>query len=151
MGKPRPTRNQRRRVSKLRRDAAARDGWRCLWCGQPVSDLIGRAPRPRATLEHVVPLSQGGAHTLANAAIACSRCNHLRGSDLFPPQRLIDSIPKRERVAMLERFRVALDRAMDTPGAILLMPDPRDLTPTSGPPPGEPEGGDHGSDSPRFS
>ena len=31
------------------------------------------------TIEHVVPISQGGSHDLLNLALACFQCNNARG------------------------------------------------------------------------
>ena len=36
-----------------------------------------------ATLDHVHPLSHGGAHAQGNVVLACARCNRLKG-DLLP-------------------------------------------------------------------
>jgi predicted nucleic acid-binding Zn ribbon protein len=50
-----------------------RDGWRCGICRKAVSKTR-RHPDPlSASLDHVVPLAQGGEHTYANV-----RCSHLR-------------------------------------------------------------------------
>lgn len=40
--------------------------------GEPCSYGCGR---PATTLDHVVPLSRGGAHSVANLALACRQCN----------------------------------------------------------------------------
>jgi 5-methylcytosine-specific restriction endonuclease McrA len=44
----------------------------CRWCRMPV--------RWDATLDHVQPISRGGRHSLANLAVACRRCNSLKGT-----------------------------------------------------------------------
>lgn len=52
-----------------------RDKWRCHICRKPVSKRKV-APHPKApTLDHLVPLSKGGAHTKANVGCACFQCN----------------------------------------------------------------------------
>lgn len=54
-------------------------GDNCCYCGIEMS--FERRPRGegiapnRATLEHVLPISRGGAHTFENTALACHRCN----------------------------------------------------------------------------
>ena len=49
-----------------------RDGWRCAICGKPVKRGVnGRHPL-QPSLDHIVPLSLGGAHTRDNV-----RCTHL--------------------------------------------------------------------------
>jgi 5-methylcytosine-specific restriction endonuclease McrA len=56
-------------------DVVQRDGWRCQLCGQPV-DPERRWPDPKLkSLDHVIPLSRGGPHTLANAQLAHHGCN----------------------------------------------------------------------------
>lgn len=59
-----------------------RDGDRCCYCGTPMSFSLAEdhvyIPL-RATIEHVVPLSLGGAHSMENAALACWQCNVRKG------------------------------------------------------------------------
>lgn len=56
-------------------DVFERDGWRCGVCGGDVDPLL-RHPDPlSASLDHVVPLSRGGTHTLDNVRCAHLRCN----------------------------------------------------------------------------
>lgn len=46
-----------------------RDGWTCQYCARPVS-------RRDATIDHVVPQSQGGMTNYRNCVTACRPCNH---------------------------------------------------------------------------
>ena len=60
-----------------------RDGDECCYCGVVLD--FERKPRGQgvghgATVEHVVPISQGGAHVWANVALACRDCNFGKGS-----------------------------------------------------------------------
>jgi hypothetical protein len=59
-----------------------RDGGRCAICHRKVSLTI-RWPAPlSATLDHILPLSAGGDHTIDNLRLAHLRCNlhrHVRG------------------------------------------------------------------------
>lgn len=79
-------RNRRRRDKKRRRalekgaartevidlaKLAARDGWRCHLCCRKVS-------RKAWSIDHLVPLADGGNHTWDNVALAHWRCNVLR-------------------------------------------------------------------------
>lgn len=58
-----------------------RDKWRCHLCG-------GKTPRAKRgtysddapELDHLLPLSQGGAHAYTNVACACRRCNAAKGA-----------------------------------------------------------------------
>jgi 5-methylcytosine-specific restriction endonuclease McrA len=73
---------RRRRKARLRRaetepysreEIAERDGWRCHLCRRPVS-------RKTWTIDHLVPVSRGGADTKANVRLAHHRCNSRRGA-----------------------------------------------------------------------
>ena len=56
-----------------------RDGWRCHICGKRVrQDLPGNHPAG-PTIDHLIPLSQGGDHSYANTALAHRRCNVAKG------------------------------------------------------------------------
>lgn len=55
-----------------------RDGWTCQCCGLVVSlDTDALDPRS-ATVDHVIPISIGGEHSLANAQCLCLRCNSIK-------------------------------------------------------------------------
>lgn len=56
----------------------ARDGWRGAIC-QVVVDATARG-RWGMTLDHIVPLSRGGPHTLANSQLAHRSCNSRKGT-----------------------------------------------------------------------
>lgn len=59
--------------------AAMRDcGRRCVYCAAELEFDF-------ATLDHVHPLSHGGAHNPGNLVLACGRCNRLKG-DLLPAE-----------------------------------------------------------------
>jgi 5-methylcytosine-specific restriction endonuclease McrA len=51
-----------------RRGLLERDGYACAYCGRRYS---GRD----LTVDHVIPISQGGRSTWGNTVTACSRCN----------------------------------------------------------------------------
>ena len=57
-----------------------RDGWRCGICGGPVDRRL-RYPHPlSASLDHIVPLSEGGTHERANVQLAHFICNSRKGA-----------------------------------------------------------------------
>jgi 5-methylcytosine-specific restriction endonuclease McrA len=77
------TRKMAKRAGRPRRDGALverayladRDGHRCGLCGDPL-DLAVKHPDPAyASIDHVVPLAQGGGNDLANLQLAHLRCN----------------------------------------------------------------------------
>jgi hypothetical protein len=53
---------------------------RCCYCGTETHLDGDGDPDKRATVEHVEPLVTGGANEWSNLAMACSRCNTLRGA-----------------------------------------------------------------------
>lgn len=65
------------------RALADRDAWMCHLCGDPVRNVRHRRGMPRMdgpTIDHVVPLARGGAHTWDNVALAHFICNSRRGA-----------------------------------------------------------------------
>lgn len=64
---------------RVRRDLVfARDGFKCALCGGPL-DMDAAAPEPMApTIDHVVPLSRGGQHSMSNVQSAHFLCNSIK-------------------------------------------------------------------------
>ncbi|MEW1719787.1 HNH endonuclease signature motif containing protein [Streptomyces sp. NPDC093109] len=60
-------------------DIAGRDGWRCHLCGRAVDRVRHFQHRDAATLDHLVPVSDGGTDEAANLALAHRGCNSRRG------------------------------------------------------------------------
>jgi 5-methylcytosine-specific restriction endonuclease McrA len=61
-----------------RRALFARDGWRCVYCGNG----------GRLTLDHVVPRSRGGQSVWENVVTACATCNHRKGNRTLEEARM---------------------------------------------------------------
>lgn len=79
--------NHRRRVLArsaqsdrfVARDIFERDGWACQICGVALDSTI-KFPDPLSpSLDHIVPISRGGTHTLDNVQAACMGCNWAKG------------------------------------------------------------------------
>lgn len=65
------------RVNKLK--VFERDGWRCRICGiSSPRSAMGTISHDAPELDHVLPLSRGGAHSYANTQLACRSCNRLK-------------------------------------------------------------------------
>lgn len=62
------------------RDVFERDGWLCGICGDPVNAELNWPDPKSASLDHVVPLSKGGAHSPENAQCAHLSCNVSKGN-----------------------------------------------------------------------
>ena len=61
------------RAASLRERVLRRDGYRCLYCGEPF-------PAEQLTLDHVEPRMRGGDRSEGNLVSACRRCNTEKGS-----------------------------------------------------------------------
>lgn len=61
-----------------------RDNWVCYLCSQPTDPDASPFCPSFPTVDHVVPLSQGGAHNRANARTACLHCNSSKQDALLP-------------------------------------------------------------------
>lgn len=59
-----------------------RDLYRCYLCGVLTDPTLGDFDRRRPTVDHVVPLTRGGDHTLANVRCACLSCNSAKKDQL---------------------------------------------------------------------
>lgn len=58
-------------------------GWCCYICGIDTPKELRGTIKPRAPeLDHVIPLSKGGSHTLDNVACCCRECNNIKADDL---------------------------------------------------------------------
>jgi 5-methylcytosine-specific restriction endonuclease McrA len=55
-----------------REEVFARDGYQCVYCGQPF-------PVEELTLDHVQPRVRGGDGSGGNVVTACGACNALKG------------------------------------------------------------------------
>jgi hypothetical protein len=52
---------------KEKKQLLKRDGWNCFYCGLPLKDDV--------SLEHLIPLTQGGLNILSNMVLAHEKCN----------------------------------------------------------------------------
>jgi len=56
-----------------------RSGWRCNFCGiETPRCKRGTADPSAPEIDHVVPLSRGGAHTMSNVQCLCRQCNNFK-------------------------------------------------------------------------
>jgi len=60
----------RARVPFSKRNVLIRDGFRCVYCG---------AGGPMLTVDHIVPVSRGGASSFENCVACCRSCNMAKG------------------------------------------------------------------------
>lgn len=57
-----------------------RDSWICSICGKKVDKRLMFPDPASPSLDHIVPLSQGGPHTYQNVQLAHLRCNMVKGA-----------------------------------------------------------------------
>ncbi|MGW6703600.1 HNH endonuclease [Streptomyces sp. NPDC054956] len=58
-----------------RAEVFGRDGYRCYLCRALTDPSVSQFSPTYPTVDHVVPLSKGGSHTLGNVRTACLGCN----------------------------------------------------------------------------
>lgn len=78
--------HKRKRSYRLERKILLMIDPHCVWCECKLDETT-------ATLEHVRPLSCGGANHFSNYALACRRCNNSRGSGDSPDEASPCSAP----------------------------------------------------------
>ena len=57
----------------------------CFYCSRRVNKLVKHVKKLTATIDHIIPLSRKGDSSLENVLMACSECNHNRGSRMTNP------------------------------------------------------------------
>lgn len=94
--------NAHRRVGLawLREQFADRQPRPCEYCGKPCINGTDRGVVRLATVDHRVPFSRGGTDAIANLAIACYKCNHLKG-----PLTEDEFLRFRHDLALLKQWR----------------------------------------------
>lgn len=71
------------------RAIGARDGWRCHLCSRGVNPNLSGMDQMGPTIDHLVPISAGGADTPLNVALAHRQCNTRRGARGIAQLRLV--------------------------------------------------------------
>jgi hypothetical protein len=64
------------RDPELRIEIFERDAWRCHYCGEDIAEET-------ATLDHVTPVSKGGADTEDNLVACCLMCNSIKSGRTY--------------------------------------------------------------------
>lgn len=61
-----------------------RDDWRCGLCGTEIDPKLRHPNRRAGTIDHIIPLSQGGQHHYGNVQAAHYSCNSAKGNRTRP-------------------------------------------------------------------
>lgn len=77
---------------------------RCIHCQSRVSVPLDESEPAHATLEHIIPKHHGGTDDADNLAVACARCNQLKGRRL-DKRRKGDPALERVIITLQERRR----------------------------------------------
>lgn len=70
------------------REVCERDGWKCGLCGQAVNKSLRYPHKKSASLDHILALAMGGAHSMSNVQLAHLDCNIKKGAALVGQLRL---------------------------------------------------------------
>jgi 5-methylcytosine-specific restriction endonuclease McrA len=65
------------------RDLCERDGWRCGLCHRVIRQDLAYPHPGSASLDHILPVSLGGAHVYENVQAAHLRCNRDKGAKVL--------------------------------------------------------------------
>ncbi|WP_413787905.1 HNH endonuclease [Streptomyces anulatus] len=63
-------------------DVHTRDGWTCQLCREPIDPSTTWPHSKSPSIDHIIPLSRGGSHTMANVQSAHLGCNSSKGDKL---------------------------------------------------------------------
>lgn len=77
--KTRPFARKRQWLSfQVRREVAARDKYRCVYCG-----VHAKKRGVKTHVDHIVPLAKGGSNEISNLCLACEACNLKKGEQIW--------------------------------------------------------------------
>ena len=80
-------------VREIRRRLLSRDGYRCFWCGAPLTIHD-------SSVDHIIPRSFGGTWWHGNLVLSCKPCNIERGNmnaEDYLEKRLAEGRPVADR------------------------------------------------------
>lgn len=77
------SKNRERIPRRMRFEVLKRDAFTCRYCG-------AKAPTVRLDLDHVQPLTEGGATTAENLVVSCETCNGGKGGARLPTPKELE-------------------------------------------------------------
>lgn len=94
MKKRRPHKNSRSKA-KLFDKIGERDKWTCQICGKPVMKLRIQNHPEAPSLDHIIPVCDGGTYVQENLRLTHLRCNNHDGrrhDPTYPKEKLNDNL-----------------------------------------------------------
>lgn len=85
-----------------------RDNWVCGICGMKVDPSVKAPDKMSASIDHVIPLALGGAHSRENTQIAHLGCNISAGARIKKEKK--GNVPEIDRIIERERKSKELER-----------------------------------------
>lgn len=113
-----------KREGRIKRIGFAQDGL-CAYCKEPWGD--------NPTVDHIVPLSRGGANSAKNLVIACGDCNELLANHTHPNEvidrmkRVIELVDVKQKIIKLRNLKVPIGpspKRPRTPTSEIPLPQP---------------------------
>lgn len=77
---------------------------KCIHCNRKLVVEANGEAGSRVTLEHIVPRNHGGTNDLANLALACYRCNNVKG--VYHDHKKADDPKLKEIIERLQARRL---------------------------------------------
>lgn len=69
-------------------------GFKCYYCGKKMSIGISNAP-DTCSIDHRIPIVNGGINSLHNLVLCCEECNILKGQDSTVYDGIVSKIERR--------------------------------------------------------
>ncbi len=98
------TNRRRARVGKFAevtkqewREMMIRYGWQCFYCDEVLTDKT-------RTVDHLIPISKGGRHHIANLIPCCCDCNREKNAVIYPIWRGIVALDENKQAHLLSRI-----------------------------------------------
>lgn len=101
--------------ARLKRMLAERDGGtpQCAWCSCELTLDPADRSRPYATVDHILPSSQGGSRHPNNLVLACEACNRRRADT--PAEEFLEQLLRKGVSVREEVVRAAIRRLHSQP------------------------------------
>lgn len=80
-------------------------GERCKYCNVKLS-------KDELTMDHVIPISVTGFHSVLNCVVACADCNHEKGDTILGSEKSSVEAPKEKWEEMIYQWKASVDERL---------------------------------------